>query len=203
MLASDVKDRWAADWIGWREYGPFFSAVVRAIQRQRPPAVSLDLAPEPVRGSTQGVTVSIDARDGSGGYRDLLRPTIRVRSANGATEDVTARQVAPGRYQAHLVVDASETLAVEIAGADSGVTSRLIVPDEAAEYRFRSVDEALLQSIAAATGGAWQPAPAALANAAGAHQTARRPLWPGLVIAALGLWLADLLLRRVRVFEPA
>jgi Mg-chelatase subunit ChlD len=203
VFASDVKDRWAADWLGWREYGPFFSAVVRAIERQRPAAMTLDLMAEPVRGSTRGVTVSIDARDATGGYRDLLRPVVRVRSGTGASEDLTARQVAPGRYQAHLVVDATEALTVELAGADAGVTSRLIVPDEAEEYRFRPVDENLLQSIAAATGGTWKPAPAALANAAGAHQTARRPLWPGLVIAALALWFVDLLLRRVRVFEPA
>ena len=34
-------------------------------------------------------------------------------------------------------------------------------------------------------------------------QAARRALWPMLVLAALGLWLVDVLFRRVRVFEPA
>ena len=36
VFASDVKDRWAADWVRWRGYGPFFSSVVRALERQRP-----------------------------------------------------------------------------------------------------------------------------------------------------------------------
>ena len=35
VFASDVKDRWATDWLRWRGYGPFFSAVVHAIERQR------------------------------------------------------------------------------------------------------------------------------------------------------------------------
>jgi hypothetical protein len=72
----------------------------------------------------------------------------------------------------------------------------------AAEYRFRSPDERLLHSIATATGGAYHPTPASLANADGDSRTARRPLWPALVTLALALWFLDLLLRRIRVFEP-
>ena len=39
VFASDVKDRWAANWVKWRGYGPFFAAVVHAVERQRPRAV--------------------------------------------------------------------------------------------------------------------------------------------------------------------
>ena len=31
VFASDVKDRWATDWIRWKGYGPFFTSIVRAI----------------------------------------------------------------------------------------------------------------------------------------------------------------------------
>ena len=68
--------------------------------------------------------------------------------------------------------------------------------------RFRAPDEALLRSIASATGGTWHPTPATLANTAADSRTARRPLWPWLVALALVLWFVDLLLRRVRIFEP-
>jgi CO dehydrogenase/acetyl-CoA synthase delta subunit len=70
-----------------------------------------------------------------------------------------------------------------------------------AEYRFRAPDEDLLKAIASGTGGAWRPTPAALTRAAGDRRTERRPLWPALMMLALGLWFVDLLLRRVRVFE--
>jgi hypothetical protein len=115
---------------------------------------------------------------------------------------VSLRQVAPGRYEAALVADASQPISVTTSGSESGITSRVVVPDGAAEYRFRPADEGLLRSMAAATGGTWQPAAAALANAAGDLRTERRPIWPGLIAIALGLWLVDLLLRRVRLFEP-
>jgi hypothetical protein len=78
-----------------------------------------------------------------------------------------------------------------------------VLPDTAAEYRFRSADEALLRSIATATGGSWHPTAATLANAASDSRTARRPLWPALIALALVLWFVDLLLRRIRIFEPA
>ncbi len=29
VFASDVKDRWASDWLQWKGYGPFFASVVR------------------------------------------------------------------------------------------------------------------------------------------------------------------------------
>jgi hypothetical protein len=78
-----------------------------------------------------------------------------------------------------------------------------VLPDPAAEYRFREADEPRLRSCAAATGGGWRPGPEALASAAGDRRTERRPAWSLLIIGALCLWFLDLLLRRVRIFEPA
>ena len=75
------------------------------------------------------------------------------------------------------------------------------MPDPNAEYRFRPPDETHLKSIADVTGGAFRATSDALARAPKSSPTARRALWPGLVVAALLLWMIDVLLRRVRVFE--
>jgi Ca-activated chloride channel homolog len=219
VFTSDVKDRWAADWVRWRGYGPFFTSVVRALQRQRPPHLALDVTPGPIRGTTRSIQIAVEARDVRGQYRNLLNPAVRIlplgRESGGARHgfagdrqdspvSVTTRQVAPGRYEATVVADAAQPLTIALANSDgsTGVTSHTIVPDPAEEYRFRAPDEALLQSIASVTGGAWRPTAAALANAAGDSRTERRPLWPALIALALLLWFVDLLLRRVRIFEP-
>ena len=76
------------------------------------------------------------------------------------------------------------------------------MPDAAAEYRFRATDEAALKSIATSTGGTWKPSAASLAAAPADRHSKRRPLWPALTIVALCLWFVDILLRRVRLFEP-
>jgi Ca-activated chloride channel homolog len=209
VFTSDVKDRWAADWVKWAGYGPFFTSVVRALERRRPPAVALDVTPGPVRGAARSIAISVEARHPNGQYRDLLHPTVQVRSGRAGQSRSAAmpvRQVAPGRYEASVVVDATQPITISLAGPDAGTlegpTVRHVVPDPAAEYRFRPPDEGLLKSIASATGGAWHPDAAALATAAGDSRTERRPVWPALITIALGLWFVDLLLRRVRVFEP-
>src|SRR6185295_8517625 len=78
----------------------------------------------------------------------------------------------------------------------------VLVADPAAEYRFRPPDEALLRSVASVTGGVWKPDASALAAAPSDRHSERRPLWPWLTAIALAMWFVDLLLRRVRVFEP-
>ena len=207
VFASDVKNRWGAGWVQWRGYGPFFSAVVHALERQRPPAVALEVTPGPVRGARRSLAIALEARDAGGQYRDLLHPAVRIRVGSASPRDVPARQVSPGRYEAAVVAEAGQTVTVSVKeetpenqDQPSAVT-RTIVPDPVAEYRFAAPDEGLLKAITMATGGAWRPTAAALVNAAGDQRTARRPLWPSLVAFALGLWFLDLLFRRIRVFE--
>jgi Ca-activated chloride channel homolog len=161
VFASDVKNRWGAAWVQWKGYGPFFSTVVHALERQRPPAAALDVTPGPIHGATRTVAIAIEARDADGRYRDLLHPSVRVRTGSGAPREVAARQVAPGRYEAAVVADAQEILSVSLAGDGAGENAagpvtRTIVPDPMAEYRFAQPDEGLLRSIASATGGAWR-----------------------------------------------
>jgi len=203
VFASDVKDRWGADWVRWRGYGPFFSAVVHALERQRPVPLTLDVAPDAIRANVRPVRMATEARDAQGRYRDLLKPVFRVTSGANAVREIPARQVAPGRYEGTVVADARQPLTVSVVDRRSEASgpSRTILPDAAAEYRFRPPDEDLLKAIATATGGVFRPSPSALAPKAGERSTERRPLWPSLVIAALALWLVDLVFRRVRVLE--
>jgi hypothetical protein len=203
VFASDVKDRWASNWVTWRGYGPFFSSLVRALERRRPPAIALSVDPGVVHGTTRSMALAIDARDADGKPRDFLTPRVRVQSGTKPPVEIPARQTAPGHYEARAIVDAAETFAASVVGNDEGITSGLVVPDTNAEYRFRAPDEPRLHSIADVTGGHFKPTPEQLSNTAGEHRATRRPLWPVLLWSALALWLADLLLRRVRILEAA
>jgi len=201
VFASDVKDRWASDWLRWKGYAPFFSAIVHAIERQRPLPLALDVQPGPIRDGARTVTVVVESRDARGQYRDSLRPVVSAKADDGTAAQVPARQVGPGRYEARIVADAKRTLTVSVAGPDGEQVSRLIVGDPAAEYRFRAPDLDMLGALAQGTGGSVAPDGAALRRSAQSARAARRAVWPALVGLALALWLADVLLRRVRVFE--
>jgi hypothetical protein len=202
VFASDVKDRWAANWVRWRGYGPFFAAVVHAIERQRPRLFDLQAVAGSIDRGRREIRVSIEARDPNGGYGDLLRPTVTVTTDEQRRATVPLRQVAPGRYEASVLADAMRPVTVTTTDPSGATIARIVAADPAAEYRFRPTDDALLRSIASATGGAWKPEMAQLSAAPTDKHSERRPLWPALTIAALCLWFIDLLLRRIRVFEP-
>ncbi len=205
VFASDVKDRWAADWVKWRGYGPFFSAVVRELAGQRPVPLALDMEVGPARGSSRAVTLTVEARDEVGKPRNLLRPSVRVR-AGEVERTLVARQVAPGRYEARLTIDAGATVQAElidVAIPEGSGLSRSFVPDAGAEYRFGQPDTSLLASIAASTGGSVTPEADALQRGSGDSRASRIALWPWLVLLAAFAWAVDLLLRRIRIFEVA
>ena len=116
-----------------------------------------------------------------------------------STKFVTSTQNLP----AFAVTAASDqALTIGVRGAAGAAPPpQYVLPDLDAEYRLRPPDEPLLRAIASATGGVFKPAPADLSARAGTQHTSRRALWPALVILALGLWMLDILFRRVRLFE--
>jgi Ca-activated chloride channel homolog len=205
VFTSDVKDRWAADWVTWPGYGPFFASIVRALERQRVPPRTLDLTAGPVRGHVRTIGVAIEARDADGQYQNLAAPEVEVQASGQPAAVLTTRQVAPGRYETTIVADAGRPVVVRLTGSDPagpGITARTVLPDAAAEYRFGAPDEVRLQAIASATGGVWRPTGTDITAASSATRTRRSPLWPVLLTMALLLWFVDLALRRVRIFEP-
>ena len=92
VFASDVKDRWAADWVRWRGYGPFFASVVRALERQRPPALALDVVAGPIRGG-HACWRSASKR----ASRRARTATWRIRRCRSAAGAHARRRHAPGR----------------------------------------------------------------------------------------------------------
>jgi uncharacterized membrane protein len=197
-FASDVKDRWAATWLGWRGYGPFFAATARALIRQRAPRLDLSVASADVHQGRRRLTAQVEVRDGHGDYRNLVEPLLRVTASGGSTGEVPMQQVAPGRYEAAVTAGAQERLTLTVATPDEPPSSpRLVIPDPNAEYRFRPADEALLETIASATGGAVHPGGQDLGRTR-ATTTATRELWPWPVGIALVIWFGDIVLRRFR-----
>jgi hypothetical protein len=69
------------------------------------------------------------------------------------------------------------------------------------EYLALAPDVATLAHAAAATGGSVDPAPAAVFDPAGEVIRYHEDLWPRFVGAAIALFLLDLLVRRVRLFD--
>jgi uncharacterized membrane protein len=219
IFTSDVKDRWAVDWLAWSGYGKFWSQLVRDVTSGARPDATLTVTRRDGEGR-----IAIDAIDRSGLPRDLLSPRVEVvrqelasrePKASGAPDDGSERgsvidlhQIGPGRYEATVPLSQTEDYVVRLlnepAARDLAISasSSLVPAAYPEELRVRPPDEALLRAVSAESGGGFKPAAADLFARHDEMATTPVRLWPFFACLALALWLGDILLRRVRVFEP-
>jgi len=121
------------------------------------------------------------------------------------TTEHELRQTAPGRYETRFPLDAYGSFVLTATHRRDGrpvaeSTAQLANPYPA-EYQTLEPDVELLQRAAETTGGSEDPEPAELFDPGDETIRAHEDLWSWLLYLALGLFLVDLLLRRVRIFD--
>jgi Ca-activated chloride channel family protein len=200
MFASDVKNRWSADWVEWKDYGKLWAQLVRDTMRQ---------------GGSEAVDFSL-RRDGGdavirlvlltegGQFRNNLSPVVGVIRGDEGDEQVKLHQVGPGVYQRRAPFGSESTLSARVrigGGINSGTADRAGVrtifsgfPDE---YRSLPPNLGLLRTIANETGGKVGPSIEEIFDTQGDLGKRSSPLWPWLALAALFAYLMDILLRRL------
>ncbi|MBI1875848.1 MAG: VWA domain-containing protein [Acidobacteria bacterium] len=210
IFTSDVKDRWAVDWLRWSGYGKFWSQLVRDVMAGARPDATLTVTR---RGGE--ARIAIDAIDRSGLPRNLLSPRVEVmRQGPSSTEPnrrsvIDLQQTGPGKYEATVPLSQSEDYVVRLLNEPAArdlalnASSSLVPAAYPEELRVRPPDEALLRAVSAEGAGGFKPAPADLFARQDEMATTPVRLWPFFACLALSLWLGDILLRRVRILEPA
>ncbi len=200
---SDLKNRWAVEWVRWPRWAPFWTQLVREHMRQRQ-RHELGLRAEMVAGSVHASVDAITDRDRfDNGLTSEL--TIKGPQPGGREERVPMRQVAPGRYEADVPLDRYGAFTLRAVHRRDG---RVVAESRGQvnnpyprEYAALEPDVALLTALARATGGAVDPSPRAVWDPRGESVRHARPLWAWPVGAAVAMLLVDLLLRRVRLFD--
>lgn len=205
---SDVKNRWSVEWLRWPGYSRFWAQLVREHMRQRR-RQTLDMTAEVTGGE---VRVVVDAIGGEDEFLNGLTSTVHVEGPMGGaagearvSEDHPLRQTAPGRYEARFPLEqyGSFVLTAEHQREDRTVaeSSAQLSNPYPREYMTLEPDVGLLERAAALTGGAVEPSAAWLFDPRGEHIRHHEELWPKLLFTALLLFVVDLLLRRVRLFD--
>jgi hypothetical protein len=205
---SDVKNRWSVEWLRWPGYSRFWAQLVREHMRQRR-RQTLDMTAEVHDGR---VRVVVDAIGGDDEFLNGLESRVHVEGPMGAdttetrvSADYELRQTAPGRYEARFPLEQYGSFVLTAVHERDGRTvaessARLSNPYPR-EYSALEPDVALLERAAALTGGSVDPSLDQLFDPMGEHIEHHEELWPRLLLAALMLFLVDLLLRRVRLFD--
>jgi uncharacterized membrane protein/secreted protein with Ig-like and vWFA domain len=194
---SDLKDRWAVDWLRWNGYPKFWSQLVRETMRRR------DDNEFEFRVAKDGneAKISINAIGKDGQFLNKINAQLRVIGPDQAVSDVAIHQVGPGEYQAKYPLTKKGSYLFRAAGSDGAGPSRVLTYSYPDEYHFYPPNTDLLRSISDETKGRFQPRTEDIFDANGESTALPTPLWPYLAAIALVLYLVDVLLRRIRLFE--
>jgi uncharacterized membrane protein len=197
---SDIKNRWSQEWLNWSGYGKLWSQLVRDVMKRKLHE-TYDMRARVFNGRAH---VVVDAVSKSELYVNDLSSTLTVTDPRKRKRTFPLRQVAPGRYDAEFDVDGFGAYVIEathrmggkvVASSHGGFANPFPL-----EFMSFGVNAPLLERAAAAGGGRYAPAPTEPFLAGGEELIAKRDeLWPLLLYIALGLFLLDLFLRRVRL----
>jgi hypothetical protein len=195
-FTSDLKDRWAVDWLRWNGYSKFWSQLVRQTMRAHDDS-QLNLR---VVRDGDHARVTIDAIEKDGEFRNQINSQLRVLAPDQLVADVPIHQIGPGSYEADVALTQNGAYVFRLVGEDGGA-SRTLTYSYPDEYHFYPPSIEALRALSIETNGKFQPQPADIFTTHGETAASPVQLWPYLVGLALLLYVCDVFLRRVRLFE--
>lgn len=200
VFTSDVKNRWAANWLGWPGYGKFWAQQVRDLMRRDSgEALDFRVARE---GGEAVIRLSVLTPDGN--FRNGLVPQVKVTRADGSSSIISLEQTGAGTYQMRLPFGRSrQTERFELVDspglpkqASLRAGARMLHQDYPDEYRAFPPDIELLSALARATGGKVAASIAEVFAQQGDESRTTKTLWPWLAALALIFYLLDIAARR-------
>jgi Ca-activated chloride channel family protein len=208
-FTSDVKNRWATEWLHWPGYQKFWAQLVRSAMRHRADE-TFALATDVTAGHAH---LSLDAVTRADKFATDLDVAAEILDPEhpGDKRTVTLEETAPGRYEADatplikghygsFLVRAVARQKGQVVGESLGSLANPYPREFLLAGVKDGIDEPRLDRAARATGGYLRPEPARVYDAQGDEVRYHRELWPLALFAALGLLLLDVLLRRIRLF---
>lgn len=197
IFTSDVKTRWAPEWIEWSGYAKFWAQVVRETMRRRGDE-SFDFN---VTRKGDAAIVSINAMDKEGRFRNNLKSQVRVMGPDQRVVTVDVPQVGPGDYEAQVPMPQTGSYSFRASADGEAGPQRSIEYSYPAEYHFYPPDTQKLRSLSDATRGTFDSKTAEIFDPGGESTEYPMALWPWLTGFVLVLYVVDVFLRRVRLFE--
>jgi secreted protein with Ig-like and vWFA domain len=199
-FTSDVKARWAAPWVKWKDFARFWNALIRSLVKTEKKTDEVHNIEFEREGRLVTATVDLVDRE-TGLFIDGMEGTLEVKPFSGdEIAEAEMAQVAPGRYQGTFLAESYGTFLARV-----DFTAQGDVPQPAAgslrlpypaEFRKIGVKPAGIRALAAAAGGRADPSPADLWKE---ERTLRAQVafWPWALVAFLVLLPVDLAVRRL------
>src|SRR5881296_3764358 len=192
-FTSDLKDRWAVNWLRWNGYSKFWSQLVRETMRPRD---NSELNLSVVRDGDHA-RITADAIQKDGKFLNNGEFQLSVVQPDQSISNVPLHQVGPGSYEVRFPLKQEGSYVFRVTGEKAGA-SRTLAYSYPDEYHLHEPNVDLLRAISDETKGKFQPAAQDIFATNGETTILAMPLWPYLAMIALVLYFADIFLRRVR-----
>ena len=190
VFTSDAKNRWAANWVTWPGFDKLWANIFRDLL---PHALASETSADFDRASDELV---IDYRLSHDVEEPKVVPDIFVIGPNGFQTPMKVDKVAAGHYRGRVKIGSSQGLFRIRPLVESRAFPEVGFYRQEDEMQEYGNNEPLLREIAASTGGRYNPRPSNVFEASGRSIATVMDLWPGLLVLALLLNLAELVLRK-------
>lgn len=191
VVTTDADGRWSDRWVRWGEWSRLWAGILRwLVPESEDPKQSVAMAYH------EGAL----AIEYSRFLDDPAEPlSARVTAPGGLLSEIPMARIAPGHYRAAFPTREPGNFRIELRGPRGPITrpplGYTVTSAINAERPRPEPDWALLDEIARATGGKVDPKPGEIAAVHGTAETI--PLAPQLLPAAVFLFIADLVTRRL------
>jgi Ca-activated chloride channel family protein len=210
---SDMKGRWAVDWVAWPQFSQFAGQMVQwTVSAADASGLEASYRLTPAgRNGLQDLRVSVESLDAQGAPRNGLRTTVTITDTIGSSTEVLMSQESPGVYVGTAKGLAQGVYQTEVrqrspVGGElsARATGGLVVP-YSSEYSVienrEQVAREFLADMAQLGGG--QVLSLDVVTPVWRHdlvaQPIRVPLWPWLLLAGIILFPLDVAVRRLTV----
>jgi uncharacterized membrane protein len=191
-LTTQGAGAWTTEWQAMAQYPLLWSQTLRHMF----PGLGEGLFPRLTRRGDD-VDVDVDALNLEGAPREGLKITASLEETGGAPDaaaPVTLAEVSPGRYQGRFTLGHAGDFNLRVV-ADQTTAERPFHVAYPALYAFTHADPDRLAALAGATGGRVLTTEGQIFTAGDAPRWVARALWQVWVLAALALFMVDLIIR--------
>jgi len=197
-FTSDVRPRWAVEWLKWEDFSKFWSQAVG--WSLAVPSGEFTVSASITGGAGE---VIVDAVDSQGRFRNFLDFQVSVVTPNLSRETIVLRQSGPGRYEAEFDAQMMGTYFLSVREMKDGkvMNSRNtgVVASYSPEARDLETDYSLLENLAAVGGGKFKPEAGEIAVRGETTVWQLQDLWWLLVLISIPLFFLDVALRRITI----
>ncbi len=199
---SDIKNRWAVDWIRWSSYPKFWAQVVRTSMRRKV-YDSYDLTAKVADGRA---IVTVDAIDTGEKFVNELDTKLEVidPATGKVTQTLPMAQTAAGRYTVDFPINKYGSYLLKAVHQRGGKTVAESLGSVALsyplEYLRTTPNLEPMKHAAQVSGGLDQAEPAKMFDAGSESVSYTQDLWPFVLLGVVGIFLLDLYAKRVRLF---